>query len=257
MGISRQELKLQAKLTIRETKPNPLMVALVYTLILILFNYLQSRLLGGGSMTYDELYSLVEKALASGNTQAYYSVMSKYFDFSTQAMLLRLAIRVVTALVGAGFSLYCLRIARGVPSGIGTLLDGFGMIGKILAVLILQYVFIALWSLLLFIPGIVAAYRYRQALYLQLDHPDWSAMECIRTSKQMMHGRKWELFVLDLSFILWVFLTGFSVIGILVSIWLYIYQELTFVNYYNAILNAPISRRGAGQADDAGDGSAL
>lgn len=251
MGISRQELKSRAKLTIRETKPSPLMTALVYTGILMLFTYLQNRLLGIGNMTYEEYYALIERAAESGQ---YYYVLNEHFDFSAQAALLRFAIQAVTVLIGAGFSLYCLRISRGIQSGIGTLLDGFGMIGKILWLFVLQSVFIVLWSLLFFIPGIIAAYRYRQALYLLLDHPDWSPMECIRTSKQMMHGRKMELFILDLSFILWTFLTGFNIIGIFITIWLHIYQELTFVNYYNAILDAPLSRRGADREADSWTG---
>lgn len=247
MGISRQELKSRAKLTIRETKPSPLMVALVYTAILILFNYLQNRLLGINNMTYEEYYALIERAVESGR---YFHVLNERFDFSTQSVLLRMAVQIVTTIIGAGFSLYCLRISRGIQSGVGTLLDGFGMVWKIVCLFILQSIFIFLWTLLFVFPGIVAFYRYRQALYLLLDHPDWSAMECIRTSRQMMHGRKMELFVLDLSFILWTLLTGFNIIGIFISIWLHIYQELTFVNYYNAILDAPVSRRGAERAED-------
>lgn len=233
MGISREELKSQAKITIRETKPSPILVSVVYTAILVLFSILLYRILGIDHLGSEEYIEIVEQLVSDGD---FHHVLDQYLDFSTQAILLQLAIRVVSVIVSAGFSIYCLRISRKIESSVGTLLDGFGMILKILGITILQSVFIFLWSLLFVFPGIIALYRYSQALYLQLDHPDWSPLECIRTSKQMMRGRKMELFVLEVSFILWSLLAGLSYIGIFISIWLYIYKELTLVNYYNTLL---------------------
>lgn len=65
-----------------------------------------------------------------------------------------------------------------------------------------------LWSLLLIVPGIVAAYRYRQAWYVKAQHPDWSAAECIAQSSRLMDGCKWKAFVFDLSYIPWLLLAG-------------------------------------------------
>lgn len=62
-------------------------------------------------------------------------------------------------------------------------------------------IFIVLWSLLFFIPGIIAAYRYSQAMFIFIENPELSFMEAIEESKKMMVGHKWELFVFDLSFI--------------------------------------------------------
>lgn len=236
MGISRAQLKFQAKNTIQKTKPNPILISTIYTVILLLFSTLRGHLAGISNLTYDELYHILETFEDTG------WIMDS-FSLTPQAGVLLLAVWVVSTLISAGFSLYALRISRNIPGSAGTLFDGFGIALKILAVTILQAVFVFLWSLLFVIPGIVAAYRYRQALYLQLDHPDWPPMACIRASKEMMQGRKLELFVLDLSFFLWIFFTGFPYFGILVSVWLYIYQELTFVNYYNSLLGSPFYER--------------
>lgn len=65
---------------------------------------------------------------------------------------------------------------------------------------------VALWSLLFIIPGVVAAYRYRQAWYLKSEHPDWSAGECLRASAKMMKGYKGRAFVFDLSYWGWLLL---------------------------------------------------
>ena len=84
-------------------------------------------------------------------------------------------------------------------------------------------------------PGIIAAYRYRQAIYLLIDHPEMSVMDCIRESKRMMAGHKWELFVLDLSFIGWGFLSSLAMIGWLVRIYTTPYFGLTYALYYEAL----------------------
>ena len=84
-------------------------------------------------------------------------------------------------------------------------------------------------------PGIVAAYRYRQALYLLLDHPERSAWQCLRESGELMSGHKWELFVLDLSFLGWAML---SAMFAPVSIWLDPYRAITNAGFYNRLIAA-------------------
>ena len=68
---------------------------------------------------------------------------------------------------------------------------------------LLQSIFIALWSLLLVVPGIVKAYSYSMSYYIQQEDKskDWKA--CLDESRQMMDGYKGRLFCLDLSFIGW------------------------------------------------------
>ena len=50
------------------------------------------------------------------------------------------------------------------------------------------------------------AYAYSMAVYVSNDHPELSSMDAIRKSKELMRGHKWDLFVLDLSFIGWILL---------------------------------------------------
>lgn len=71
---------------------------------------------------------------------------------------------------------------------------------------LLQGLFVFLWSLLFVIPGIIMAYAYSMAIYVANDNPELSAMDAIRKSRELMNGHKWDLFVLDLSFIGWIFL---------------------------------------------------
>lgn len=78
--------------------------------------------------------------------------------------------------------------------------------GKAFLVPFLMILFVYLWSLLLIIPGIIMAYAYSMSVYVSKDNPELSAMDAIRTSKELMRGHKWDLFVLDLSFIGWILL---------------------------------------------------
>ena len=61
---------------------------------------------------------------------------------------------------------------------------------------LLQSIFVALWSLLFIIPGIIAAYSYAMTEFILAEHPDLTASEAIAQSKEMMSGNRWRLFCL-------------------------------------------------------------
>ena len=62
---------------------------------------------------------------------------------------------------------------------------------------------VLLWSLLLFIPGIIKGYSYSMTPYIMYEHPELSASDAIKKSQEMMDGNKWRLFCLHFSFIGW------------------------------------------------------
>lgn len=72
---------------------------------------------------------------------------------------------------------------------------------------VVKDIFIFLWSLLFLIPGIVKAYSYAMTEYLMAREKDLTAMEAIQKSRMLMKGNKMRLFLLNLSFIGWIFLT--------------------------------------------------
>ncbi|MCR5587073.1 MAG: DUF975 family protein [Lachnospiraceae bacterium] len=78
----------------------------------------------------------------------------------------------------------------------------------------LRDLYIGLWSLLFVIPGIVKTYSYRMTPYILADRPELSANEAITESRRMMDGHKWDMFVLDLSFLGWQILSALT-LGIL------------------------------------------
>ncbi|MBQ9443358.1 MAG: DUF975 family protein [Lachnospiraceae bacterium] len=73
--------------------------------------------------------------------------------------------------------------------------------------ILLRDVFLALWICLLIIPGIIKSYSYMMVPYILLDEPELSGKEVITRSREMMNGHKWRAFLMDLSFIGWMFLS--------------------------------------------------
>lgn len=76
----------------------------------------------------------------------------------------------------------------------------------------------------------ILAYAYAMVPYLLRDYPELTATEALRTSRQMMKGHKWDLFVLDLTFIGWMILCCFTLgIGF---IWLQPYMSAAHAHFY-------------------------
>ena len=89
-----------------------------------------------------------------------------------------------------------------------TLLEGFSCLAKTLVLTLLMGIKIFLWSMLFIIPGILAAFRYSQAFYVMIDHPEYSANQCLAESSRIMAGNKMKYFTLNLSYIGWNLLAG-------------------------------------------------
>ncbi|MBO4674986.1 MAG: DUF975 family protein [Elusimicrobiaceae bacterium] len=84
--------------------------------------------------------------------------------------------------------------------------NGFIYAINVFCTQLLMGIFIFLWSLLLIVPGIMKGFSYSMSLYILVDHPEYSPLEAIKKSKEMMYGHRMELFVLILRFIPWILL---------------------------------------------------
>ena len=132
--------------------------------------------------------------------------------FTPAAGLLSTFVSIFTSLLGtvlgAGFVLYCMAVRRGERAEFLTLFDGFSFVGKLIALSVVMYLFIFLWSLLFVIPGVIAGYRYRFAYYNLYENPGIGVMEALDMSKRQTFGYKQQLFSLDLTYIGWALLAS-------------------------------------------------
>lgn len=238
MILDRPSLKRRAVDIIQSSRPNVIYITLAYVALSAVIGTLSARLLG---VNYtEEDIARYTQLFVDGN----YEYAMKYLDtmkppFSSYAIDALLT--VVMSIVSAGFIIFLLNTIRKAGACIGNLLDGFGVFLRIFVLNLLESLFIFLWSLLLVVPGIIAAYRYSMAIYLLLDNPDRSPLECIRESKRMMSGHKAEFFVLDLSFIGWHILSSLPLLGYLVSIWTTPYIGMTKALYYEQLCGKDVS----------------
>src|SRR6056297_330815 len=86
----------------------------------------------------------------------------------------------------------------------------------IVVTMLLRGVYLILWTLLLIIPGINKKYAYRMVPYILADNPNIGHSRAIDLSKQMTMGEKFDIFVLDLSFLGWILLGALALgIGVL------------------------------------------
>ncbi|MEG0829231.1 MAG: DUF975 family protein [Anaerovoracaceae bacterium] len=108
-----------------------------------------------------------------------------------------------------GITIFFLNLFRKKPVEPAMAFVGFEYFVKAFCVLFMVGLFTFLWSLLFIVPGIIAAIRYSQAIYIMADDPTKGVMRCIDESKWMMRGNKGKFFALNLSFI------GWYIVGIL------------------------------------------
>lgn len=76
----------------------------------------------------------------------------------------------------------------------------------------MQGLFIVLWSLLLIVPGIIKAYQYILVPYILADNPSLTWRRALELSCRMTDGCKFNIFVLQLSFIGWYLLGSLALI---------------------------------------------
>jgi uncharacterized membrane protein len=82
---------------------------------------------------------------------------------------------------------------------------------------LIQSFFLAFWTLLFVIPGIIKSYSYALSYYLIVEDNLISPINAITKSRKLMDGHKLDLFMLDLGYLGWYLLSLFT-FGILL-IW--------------------------------------
>ena len=171
--------------------------------------------------------------LIMGGSQAFFPHVE---DLLLTMLFASINLLVILAIAGPlllGWYRFFLRIARRESPEPGRLFDGFKTFRRAFAAYALMGLYISLWSLLLIVPGIVAALAYSQTFFILSDHPELSAAEAIARSKRMINGFKLKKFCLGFRFLGWIFLSAFTCfIGLL---WVYPYAMASNAHFYEDI----------------------
>ena len=233
------ELKAGARQKMRDNAPSIFFISIVFIVIGTVVSELQFRVPDTANAINQYLDNL-----AAGKLQTAGSI---YSYFRPSGVPLAVILWLLYSVIDAGYMSYCLKITRGLDGEYKDIFNGFMFMGKVLLIRIVTSVLTILWSLLFFFPGIAAYYRYRQSCYILIDDPKKGVLQCIRESKSLMHGKKLDLFLLDLSFIGWwaldtlvVFLLPLPFSAPIVSIYLTPYHGLTCAAYYDRLIGQSI-----------------
>lgn len=106
-------------------------------------------------------------------------------------------------------------------------------LARILTTMLLQYLYVFLWTLLLIVPGIIKALSYVLTPYILRDYPELSGNKAIELSMAMMQGHKMEWFILVLKYIVCLIL-GLFTLGI-ANLWVIPYFTAVMANFYEHV----------------------
>lgn len=83
---------------------------------------------------------------------------------------------------------------------------GCGNYLNVVKIMFLRDLYTALWSLLFVIPGIYKGYEYAMIPYILSENPEADSRDVFAVTKDMMNGNRFQLFLLELSFLGWYLL---------------------------------------------------
>ena len=176
-----------------------------------------------------------------GQYDQFYVELMKVPDATWVALgVLGLASLLLTPALSLSCDRYFLQRLQGGELGVREgLLGRMGIWHKALWLQVIMGVKIFLWSILLVVPGILAAIRYSMAPYYLAQDPQISPSEALEKSKAVMKDKKMAYFSLCISFIGWslaanvaqVFLMAFSTVVALVGAQ---FMQLAISVYMNA-----------------------
>ena len=193
-----------------------------------------------GGVSSDSL--ALEEILAGIDPEVLTLIITVFGIFAIVAGVFALVTVLIGGAVGVGYSRFNLNLVDNKKARIGDLFSAFSEWKTAFIARILVGLYTFLWSLLFFIPGIIAAYSYSMVHFVMAEHPEMSANEAIRESKMLMKGNKFRFFCLQLSFIGWYFV-GVLTLGI-GFIWIIPYQQASFAAFFREICPSKAAAKG-------------
>lgn len=199
--MDRKTLKTNAKTSLKNCNKNPYIIALVYFIVLVILSTISA-------------FTGKSENLSAGNS------------------LITFIVELVSFTLTVGFTWWTLSIVRG-NDNVGEFKLAFIKIIPVFIVSLINSIIIIIATIIFIIPGIIAELGLSMTTRCLRDNLDSGIFAAIKKSWRIMKGHKWELFVLQLSFIPWAILTVITA-GI-VGIYTFPYMETTFSEFYESI----------------------
>lgn len=160
-NYDRAQLKREVREAIRGTRPRPMWITLLYTLIVAAGSWVLSlvvQTLTGTSRLTSQMATTLASLLEMGYVPED-ALSELLLSFGSQlgtliavmlvsSLLLSILSALWSGLMGVGYKNYCRHMTRLEKPTVGTLFSGFPLIGKVVLTRFLVWVFTALWMLL-------------------------------------------------------------------------------------------------------------
>jgi len=162
--------------------------------------------------------------------------------FFIAAIVMGLLYFTIGSVVNLGYARFNLNLIDGGSPELADLFAYFSWFKTAFCARFLVSLYTFLWTLLLIVPGIIAAYSYAMVSYILAENPELTASEAIQRSKDLMCGNRWRLFCLQFSFIGWNILCAFTLgIG---NLWLTPYTQAATAAFYRDLIARPAAPYG-------------
>jgi len=180
--------------------------------------------------------------LAIGTFLVYELIIAGIQQTSEHYPLSSLIMLFIAGPLAVGISVFSLKISRNEEARFEQIFEGFYNLKNSVIAYLLVVLFVILWTLLLIIPGIIAAISYSMTFYIIAEDENIQPMEAIDKSKKMMDGYKSKYFFLGLR------LFGLALLCILTLgigfLWLIPYAHVTTAKFYDDIKGNTVSVSG-------------
>lgn len=179
-------------------------VAILNLLVISVLSGVISQVIFGimGLASFSTLTNLFDNA----GSYDPYTVSKITISSGILSSLIGMIVGILTSVLSVGYDWSILDMVDGAKLTVEALFQTFSRkrIWKVLGLTLVTSILVMLWSLLLIVPGIIKSYSYSQALNILKDEPEITIMDALDKSQRMMKGKKWKLFRLQLSILLWL-----------------------------------------------------
>ena len=137
--------------------------------------------------------------------------MGATFDItaiSPPALFAWVLVSLLSMVLLAGYTSYCLEISSGHEMTCGALFSALPYAGKVILLSMILSVLIGVGVVLLLVPGIYFAFAYAFALFHLCLEPEAGVFNAMRRSRLELRGYKWQFFTLLVSFLPLLLLFG-------------------------------------------------
>ena len=214
------------------------LLTLVYMLIVGVISFVLNLIPGIGSIAYTVVeipimfgFIATLMKLKRGEEVSYTEFLTDGFNSFASAWKVTLwtIVKMLIPFIVLIVSIVVLGIGSGltVAGAAASSYSAAGTGGAVIVISIIAMIVASIWLT-------IKSYSYQLVYYLLFDNPTKDAKEIVEESEKLMNGNRWRLFCLELSFIGWIILSGFTFgIGML---WLLPYMTIAQIVFYEVLV---------------------